>query len=248
VRTIHETVRPVGGLPFYSQPEWADRFPWVVQGTTGKQGEPPPDLGLAGERPVRAALGNWWRLLGALPVSGLVLARQVHAAHVVRHVHGHAGVLLTTPADGHVTSARGLGLAVTVADCVPVFLVSQEPRAVALLHAGWRGTAAGILDAGIAALRRQGAAASAIHLHLGPAICGACYEVGPEVHEALGLSPTATATPVDLRPVLAERGLRAGITAEQITASAWCTLHDDAFFSHRRGEPGRQIGVLGLTT
>src|SRR5690606_18360795 len=101
--------------------------------------------------------------------------------------------------DGHATRAPGLLLAVSVADCVPVSLVDPERRAVALLHAGWRGAAAGILERGLEVLaERLLARPEDLHVHLGPAICGGCYEVGPEVHRALGLPEPPAPAPVDL--------------------------------------------------
>src|SRR5690606_2097555 len=140
----------------------------------------------------------------------------------------------------------GVLLTVSVADCVPVFLVDERTRAVALLHAGWRGVAAGILTAGIQVLEREaGSEPSDLRVHLGPSICGTCYEVGPEVHEALGLTPPAAPRPVDLRQVLAEQALALGVRAERISRSAYCPrCGDSPFFPHRRGDSGRQSGVL----
>src|SRR5690606_25438459 len=103
------------------------------------------------------------------------------------HHTGSAGLQLAGSADGHATMLADLLLAVSVADCIPVSLVDPGRRAIALLHAGWRGVAAGIITEGIAALRRlAGSSPADLHLHLGPAICGSCYEVGPEVYAALG--------------------------------------------------------------
>ncbi len=81
----------------------------------------------------------------------------------------------------------GVLLTVTVADCVPVFLADPDSRAIALLHAGWRGAVAGIMDRGIRALEAlRGVSPSGLRVHLGPAICGACYEVGPDVLQQFG--------------------------------------------------------------
>ncbi len=116
-----------------------------------------------------------------------------------------------------------------------------------MLHAGWRGAAAGVLEAGIAALRGWGAAPGSLWVHLGPAICGRCYEVGPEVFAALGVAPVPADRRLDLRRVLAARAHAAGIPAAQISSSAWCTRCDEgAFFSHRGGSSGRQLGIAAL--
>lgn len=234
-------------VPLVVQPEWRDRFPWVTQGTTGRGQATPFDLGLAGAQQVGPALSRWWALRDALLATSVVLARQVHGRDLLDHETLASGLHLATPADGHRTARPGVLLAVTVADCVPVFIVRTEPRAVALLHAGWRGVAAGILEAGIAALLGDGGSADRLHVHAGPSICGACYEVGPEVHAALGLAVPPAPTPVDLRAELARRAARAGVPEAAISRSSWCTRCDRSrFFSHRGGDAGRQVGVLGI--
>ena len=80
------------------------------------------------------------------------------------------------------TGQPGVLLTVTIADCVPVFIADPVRRAVGLFHAGWRGTAAGVFESGMATLGEAfGSTPGDITVHLGPAICGECYEVGPEV-------------------------------------------------------------------
>ena len=133
-----------------------------------------------------------------------VHGRQVHGATVRLHEAGPPGLAISPSCDGHVSGAPGVLLTVGLADCVGISLVDPVRRAVALLHSGWRGTAAGILEAGITVLReRLDSHARDLHVHLGPAICGRCYEVGPEVHAALGLPAPRGPQPVDLRAVLA---------------------------------------------
>jgi len=146
------------------------------------------------------------------------------------------------------TNEPGLLLAVTVADCVPVFLVDPELRAIALLHAGWRSVAAGVLETGLAGLRSDyGTHAQHVVAHLGPSICGECYEVGPEVFRALGEPEPQTNTPIDLRVVIARRALALGIDREGISISAHCTrCGSPPFYSHRGGDEGRQLALLGL--
>jgi hypothetical protein len=161
---------------------------------------------------------------------------------------GGTRLTLGPDADGHATGSKGVLLGVTVADCVPLFLVDPGERVVGLLHAGWRGAAAGILEGGIELLGDEfGSMLEDIHLHLGPAICGECYEVGSEVHLALGLPEPGEPSPVDLRSHLASRAVAAGVGEGRITESAWCTLCGGSpFFSHRRGDSGRQAGFLGI--
>jgi copper oxidase (laccase) domain-containing protein len=117
-----------------------------------------------------------------------------------------------------------------------------------MVHAGWRGAAAGILERTVTVMgERFGTAPDALALHLGPSICGTCYEVGPEVHEALGEPVPTEPTPVDLPANLARRARSLGIPEAEITRSTCCTLCGPAdLFSHRGGDAGRQIGFLGI--
>jgi len=210
----------------------------------------PFDLGLFGDASSpRAVLDRWERLRREAGLDRSVHARQVHGAHVRFHGPGDAGLHLAEPCDGHATASAGVLLAVTTADCVPVFVVDPAHRAVALLHAGWRGAAAGILEAGMAVMAEgAGSRAEDLHVHLGPAICGACYEVGPEVFEAVGLPAPDGPTPLDLRRVLARRAVTRGVPARRVSVSAHCTLCDqDRLFSHRGGDGARQVGFLGMS-
>lgn len=150
-------------------------------------------------------------LLGALGKDfvQLVVSRQVHGARVHCEGSDRTGIRQLEGADGHVTTQAGVLLAVTVADCVPVYLAQPAAGAVALLHAGWRGVSAGILEAGVSVLSDVcGGAARDIVMHCGVAICGDCYEVGPEVAEALGVKATHGRARLDLRAVLVDRAAR----------------------------------------
>jgi hypothetical protein len=200
------------------------------------------DMGLFGAGPVGERLDRWRHLREELGLPRAVHARQVHGRDIAEHGSGAApGLLVMDDADGHLTHASGVLLTVSVADCVPISLVDDVRQRIALLHAGWRGTAAGIVAGGLEAL-----AAPAVTAHLGPAICGTCYEVGPEVHEALGLPRPGQAAPVDLRAVQARQLVAAGVPTDRISVSEHCTRCGDGFFSHRGGSMGRQLGLLGI--
>lgn len=230
----------------FVHPAWAERFPWLVQGTSGA--ERGFDLRLFGPAPTGDVLARWDRLRSRLDMPVAVHARQVHGARVLDHTQpGPAGLRVYDDADGHATTEPGLMLTVALADCAPGFVVDAERRAVALVHAGWRGTAAGVLTTGIQRLAEQGSRMQDLHVHVGPRICGSCYEVGPEVHTALGLAPPRAPEPVDLGSVLIEQAAGAGVPRGQCTASTWCTLCDPgSFFSHRGGSAGRQVALLGI--
>ena len=248
-RRVTERVRAGRDIPLWEHPEWRTRFPWLIQGVTDAgAGGVPFDLALFGDGRPREVLERWWALGRATGATRLVLGHQTHGAVVQLHGDGPPGLYVSPATDGHATEATGVLLTVSIADCVPVFLVESETRTVALLHGGWRGIAAGILERGIELLVEHLAVhPGRLHMHLGPAICGGCYEVGPEVHRALGLSEPPGPEPVDLLAVLAARAHGLGLAAERITGSTHCTrCGDSPFFSHRRGCAERQVAVLGL--
>jgi polyphenol oxidase len=201
-------------------------------------------FGTATDEPVADVMGRWESLHRYVAQSAprFATARQVHGKRVLGHAACWNGWLRGDAADGHISTTRGIGLAVTVADCVPVF-IAHPSGATALLHAGWRGTAAGILGVALRDLRTAGLELSDLRIHLGPSICGTCYEVSPNVHQELTGRAVEGPTPVDLRQVLADQAHEAGV--RQISISHFCTLcHQGRFFSHRGGDPGRQLGVL----
>jgi YfiH family protein len=168
-------------------------------------------------------------------VRRLLQGRQVHGTHVaVEQGDGEE-------ADGQATARPGAAPIVLVADCLPIALVA--PGAVAMLHAGWRGLAAGILAAGVAAVRALSPGA-AVAAAIGPGVGGCCYEVGPEVHAAFG---TSGAT-LDLASIAAGQLAAAGV--EEVHTAGLCTMctlvdGEPLFFSHRRdrGVTGRQAGL-----
>jgi polyphenol oxidase len=166
-----------------------------------------------------------------------------------RQVHGSAVRALREPpgdddrenaADGQVTRLEHVAPTVFVADCLPVALSTGD--GVAMLHAGWRGLAGGILERGVAILRGLGARGE-LHAAIGPGAGACCYEAGDEVHAAVGHSAGRN---VDLKAAAAER-LRA-LDAVSVDDVGICTICDERYFSHRRsgGVTGRQAGVAWL--
>lgn len=200
---------------------------------------PPTDVG-----PIRAA--PWVHLHRALhpEVAGLVSAVQVHGTAIAEHTAPWKAVLRLEGFDAHLVRTAGAA-AVTVADCVPVF-VAHPDGTVAIAHAGWRGTADGILPALVERITATGRRANDLHVHLGPAICGRCYEVGPEVYRQLTGWDTVRNRHVDLRALLGEQARAAGVG--HLSATLSCTRCDnDRFFSHRAGDAGRQVAVIAAT-
>jgi YfiH family protein len=166
-------------------------------------------------------------------------------------------------ADGYAVAAPGVAAMAMAADCLPIVLAAEG--AVAAVHAGWRGLAAGVLEQGVRALRGVGGRGEIVAV-LGPCAGACCYEVGEEVHAAFARdggggardlvrapgrlaappagSPAAT---IDLR-VIAHRRLRAAGVVEAGDFAA-CTICDERFFSYRRegAAAGRQAAVVWLT-
>lgn len=272
-RDIQEVFRP-GDPGYWTHPEWEERFPWLAQGTTGRAKSPGMRLrnfARFADPPAKGVRHAWAALASRVDFPKVAHSRQVHGKGVTVYerlpTDGALGeileaseeyqegtttsacrMILGPDADGHITASEGVLLGVTVADCVPISVVDPERMVVAVLHAGWKGTAVGVLDRGLRLLAEEyGSRPEDLHIHLGPAICGDCYEVGPEVHAALGLPPVAGPGPVDLRLILAARAVELGAAETKVTRSAWCTLCGDSpFFSHRRGDQARQVGFLGI--
>jgi YfiH family protein len=240
---------PVGdpAVPRLELDEWAARY-GLVAGITTR----PLDLGLWSDAPVGQVLGLWraFRTAFAGRFPSVVSSYQVHGREVRWYDAGTAGWLVSDALDGHATRQAGVLLAVTVADCVPVYLAAPAAGAVALLHAGWRGTAARIVQRGLELLAEAaGVAPADVIMHCGVGICGECYEVGAEVVAELGggaSAPGAGSAHVDLRALLVRQARDLGVT--DATVSPWCSAHDrERFFSHRAsgGRDGRMLAYLG---
>jgi YfiH family protein len=251
-------------------------------GRAGGTSSPPfatLNLGLRVQDDPRRVLANRRRAATVLGLAGhpWALARQVHGATILhvgasppRQGPGETGSGLGAAvrlgqgppegkapvgeADGLVTADPGVVLVVLIADCAPVLLADPEAGVVGAVHAGWRGLAAGVVEAGVAAMAELGADPGAMVGLVGPAVGGCCYEVGPEVREAVGgRYPAALATTRNGLPGLdpaagaAQALERAGVG--RLRAAGECTYDlEDRFFSHRRdhGRTGRQSGLIAL--
>ena len=189
---------------------------------------------------------DWPATLHRLGVDGtLVTPRQVHGTRVVE---ARAGERLE--ADAVVASRGGVLVGVVTADCVPVLLVDRGRRIAAAVHAGWRGMAAGVVEAAVAAVGGR-----AIEAAIGPAIGGCCYEVGAEVRGAFVARSGETTLPawlpgprrehVDLRTAVRLLLAAAGVDATYVLGP--CTACSGAHHSFRRDGPraGRQLSFVG---
>jgi hypothetical protein len=239
----------------------------ALDGVTGvghafstRRGPEGTDLDLAG--PVDGRLAG---LLGAFcDAAGLgrrppALLRQVHGPEVLRGAALAEGSLV--PADGLLAlrSDGGTPIAVRAADCVPLLLCDERGRAVAAVHAGWRGIAAGVALRAVARLAEEGIGPADLLAALGPAIGPCCYEVGGDVLEAVaqgcGVPGSAlarrapgAAPRLDMRQAIRTQLLGAGLLERRIHRARWCTACErDLFFSHRRDgiRAGRHVAVIG---
>jgi YfiH family protein len=149
--------------------------------------------------------------------------------------------------DGRATRLAGVALGALGADCLTVALAGGG--AVAMVHAGWRGLAGGVLDSGVRALRDLAAPGAPLVAAIGPGAGPCCYEVGPEVHAAFAGVPGARRGD-NLDLVAIARACLAVVGVTDVHAVGQCTICEPAlYFSHRRdrGVTGRQAGLAWLT-
>ncbi len=223
-----------------------------------------------GDDPARVAARR--AAVAAAAGGSIAYMNQVHGSHTAIVAGGEQGSAAPTadamvldpaassrPPAGSGSGALGMpvqavGLAVMVADCVPVVLVGQGPGGEPLLgvaHAGRPGVEAGVIDSVVAELRRAGAIG--IEAWLGPSVCGSCYEVPEDMRAAVAArvpqacATTSWGTPALDLPAAVLAQLQAnGVAAH---ASGTCTLEDSRYYSHRRSQrdgeaEGRFIGLV----
>ena len=170
----------------------------------------------------------------ALPTATV---RQVHSDRVI--FAGGPGVC--GEADALATNRIGFVLSIRTADCVPILIADPVHHTVAAVHAGWRGTASGIL-----AKVLTGIAVKDVFVVIGPAIGACCFEVGPEVAVQFGQS--AEKTHIDLIEMNRRQALQAGVPEARISVSGCCTRCDATLFhSFRldREQSGRMVTAIG---
>jgi hypothetical protein len=174
----------------------------------------------------------------------LATVKQVHSAECVA-ADGRGGVL--GEADALLENTPGCAVAVKTADCIPILLVDPGQRAVAAVHAGWRGTAARIAEKAVAAMRQRfGTDPAVVEAAIGPGIGVCCYEVGPEVAARFGHRGRAH---IDLAQANRAQLEAAGIGADRIHCAGLCTMCNARdFHSFRRdGEAaGRMYSFIGV--
>ena len=198
-----------------------DAFPWLIHGFGTRASDIPA----------------WF--------ANLATVKQIHSAICVA-ADGRCGVL--GQGDALLEDRPGAVIAIKTADCMPILLVDERHRAIAAVHAGWRGTVARIVPGAVDAMRQRfGTQPSDLHAAIGPGIGKCCYEVGPEVAVRFGEQGRAH---IDLTAANRQQLLEAGVTPERIYASNLCTMcQAEEFHSFRRdGEAaGRLYSFAGIT-
>lgn len=180
----------------------------------------------------------------------IVTAGQVHSARVAA-VDGRVDEVADT--DALITCSRLTGVVVRTADCVPVVVNAPAIGAVAAIHAGWRGSLAGIVAETLAMLADMGADMSGVYAAVGPHICGKCYEVSPELARQFEDSGYGDCVVhdferphIDLGRVNVSQLLAAGVPEGNIARSEYCTLctPGEIFPSYRRNATTERLYTL----
>jgi polyphenol oxidase len=180
----------------------------------------------------------------------LIWMAQIHGATVTAVDGPGTGPVEAT--DGLVTATPGVAVAVLVADCVPVLLADPVAGVVAAVHAGRVGAAAGVVPRALERFRELGGDPGRSDALLGPAVCGACYEVPADMRAAVesrlpgSAARTRAGTPgLDLRAGLTRQLAALGVAS--VVTDPRCTAEDPEFFSHRRdGTTGRQAALAWI--
>ncbi|HEY4612289.1 MAG TPA: peptidoglycan editing factor PgeF [Bacteroidota bacterium] len=218
-------------------------------------GVSPEPLGMnlsyhVGDAPERVAANRekFFHAVGMDPLQ-LALPRQCHSAKVVCANTGGD----YQACDGLTTATAGVWLAVSIADCVPVILADAQRKAVAALHAGWRGTVQQIVRQGIVLMSEAfGTKSEGLIAYIGPSAGACCYEVGSDVAEQF--PPTAFAKRngslfLNLKLENKRQLQEAGVPENNIETSPYCTIcKSDLFHSYRRDKErsGRMMAVVGI--
>lgn len=210
---------------------------------------------------------NWDLFLNecGIPVKEFVCGNQVHKNNVhiaskadLRPAYGPGELI---EADGYVTNEPLVPLSVFTADCVPILLEDSVNEVIGCVHSGWRSTVADIEGVAIKKMQSLGSDVKNIKVAIGPAIDRCCFEVGPEVIEAVEAligSDAASALfdskpngkyMLDLRGVVVTRFTQIGIPSDNIELVGGCTMcNHDRYFSHRytKGERGSLACIISL--
>jgi|SRR5579872_619387 len=184
-------------------------------------------------------------------IERLVQIKQIHSAYIVL-AEGHTGVI--GEGDAVITNRPGLLLGIRTADCLPILIADPKHRAIAAVHAGWRGTVQEIGPAALGALEQHfESRPEDVIVAIGPGIGVCCYEVGSEVASQFSKyfperADWDGAANIDLAETNVRQFVKVGVPRAQISQSGICTCCDVEMHSYRReGErAGRMISAIGI--
>lgn len=204
-----------------------------------------------------AVASNANAVMEAMGVERLFLPRQIHGDAILI-APAASGLVRGEEADAAISIERGVAVGVLTADCVPILIGDEKGRAVAAVHAGWRGVAECIGPKTVRRLGEMGIAAGDLFAAIGPAIGPCHYEVSDELAERFtaGVSGASAgviwreAGPIlDLPRIVAHQLVDTGVLPARITTMAECTFCErERYFSHRRdkGATGRQLSGIWM--
>ncbi|MEZ0391511.1 MAG: peptidoglycan editing factor PgeF [Pseudobdellovibrionaceae bacterium] len=224
----------------------------VVQHSLGTVIETDSYIGLLGNKEAQIS-----HLQQAFPHLNFKRIKQVHKDRIV-HTSAQA-IDFSSEADAHYTSEKNLGLCISTADCIPVFIYHHEPRWIAGIHAGWRGVENRIVLKTIQALKRNGCKSENLQIAVGPHIQLSSFEVTNDVRDLLlkcfdgekrsvWNEISTTKSKVDLHQILKFQLLESGIDLHQTYFEFKDTVTDLSYHSFRRDKEssGRQLSFIAL--
>ena len=176
----------------------------------------------------------------------LATLHQVHSDTVVS-AGGRSGCL--GDGDALVENTPGMLIAVKTADCIPLLVADPVHRAVAAVHAGWRGSAKNISARAVTAMEAKfGTRPADLHVAIGPGIGKCCYEVGSEVAVEFGLCESTQPVHLDLGEINRRQLAACGVDPGHIYMSGLCTMCGRDFHSFRRDKQhaGRMLSIVGI--
>jgi len=218
---------------------------WLVHGFTTREAGDFATLDAA-----HGAVKSWGKAWGAGELT-LESVRQTHSDRIHISEGASAQDADLPEADAILTRSQGSLISVRTADCLPLLFVDETRRALAAVHAGWRGTAQQITQRAVERMRDEfGSRPQDLEVAIGPGIGVCCYEVGPDVAEQFPASSIQhkQRAHLDLAAENRRQLIESGVAPEQVQSAALCTCcRSDLFHSHRRDEAsaGRMIAVIG---
>lgn len=200
-------------------------------------------------------LGRYSFNFGSGGIIGGVVFDDREMPDVVRPVQTHSCNIAIIEADGAIPNlddtdaiicmAEGMKIGVRTADCVPVVVCAPDIRAVAAIHAGWKGSLGCVVDKTLKRLMSLGADPSLAEAAFGPSICGDCYEISTDLADRFSdkgyYDCFVSGRHIDLESVNRKQLLAAGILAERIHPKRFCTFESEFLPSWRRSPTDRRL-------